>query len=417
MSCPCFLTGDIMNKKMYNAIIVGGGASGLVCAISAKQKNPTLKIAIIEKNDRVGKKLLSTGNGRCNLTHKNIISENYVGSFCKKLNGILSTYTTDYILDFFGNIGLATFADKEGRYYPLCKQATAVLDVLRLSCERLGIEIFCSQTIKSIKKQSTFSVMTTETEFCSDKLVLCCGSKAAPKLGGNASASDYLKNFGHTFIPFSPALCPVNVKSDVLKSLKGIRAEGKATLVDEKSNTVKTEIGEIQFGEKALSGICVFNLSLYTKKGYRIILDLLRDYSDKEILKLLEKQRMLFSELSVDNIFSGIFQKRVGQAILKMSGIKDFSRNCKSLSDKELLCISKTVKNMSFEVISNDSFDHAQCTLGGVVGKEINENTMESKKIEGLYICGEAIDICGECGGYNLHFAFASGHIAGENIC
>lgn len=292
-----------------------------------------------------------------------------------------------------------------------------MLDVLRLSCERLGIEVFCSQTIKSIKKNNKFTVMTTETEFCSDKLVICGGSKAAPKLGGNASASDYLKNLGHTFVPFYPALCPVNVKSDVLKSLKGIRAESKATLVDENGNNVKTEIGEIQFAEKALSGICIFNLSLYTKKGYRIILDLLRDYSDKELLSILEKQRSLFSNLTVDNIFSGIFQKRVGQAILKMSGIKDFSKNCSSLSDKELICISKTVKNMSFEVISNDTFDHAQCTLGGVLGKEIDKNTMESKKIKGLYICGEAIDICGECGGYNLHFAFASGHIAGENIC
>lgn len=417
MGCPCFLTGDIMDKKLFDAIIVGGGACGLVCAISAKQKNPKLKVAIIEKNDRVGKKLLSTGNGRCNLTHKDVSAKNYVGSFSGKLNNILSNYTTEYILDFFNKIGLVTFSDKEGRYYPLCKQATAVLDVLRLSCERLGIEIFCSQTIKSIKKDSKFTVMTTETEFFSNKLVICCGSKAAPKLGGNASASDYLKNFGHTFVPFSPALCPVNVKSDVLKSLKGIRAEGKATLVDENGKSIKTEIGEIQFAEKALSGICIFNLSLYTKKGYRIILDLLRNYSNNEILSILEKQKSLFFNLAIDNIFSGIFQKRVGQVILKMSGIKDFSKKCSSLSDKELISICKTVKNMSFEVISNDTFDHAQCTLGGVFGKEIDENTMESKKIKGLYICGEAIDICGECGGYNLHFAFASGHIAGENIC
>ncbi len=404
-------------KNFFDAVIVGGGASGLMCAISAKQHKKDIKIAIIEKNDRVGKKLLSTGNGRCNLTNKNISSELYTGSFKAQSHKIFSRFTTDYLLSIFKNLGLLTFYDNEGRIYPISKQASSVLDVLRFACERLEVEIFCSENIKSVKKSSDkFYVATDNYNFVSDKLVLACGSKAAPKLGGNASGSDYLKNFGHRVIPFSPALCAVNVKSNVLKSLKGLRATGKATLIDNKGNILKTEIGEIQFTDKSLSGICVFNLSLYTQKECLIALDLLPGYSEEELCALLEKQRELFFDLPCEYLLTGIFQKRLTQAILKMSGITDFSKLCNLLNNNEITKICDTVKNMVFPVIGNEDFSNAQCALGGVYGKEINENTMESKITKNLYICGEAIDLCGECGGYNLHFAFSSGYLVGENL-
>ncbi len=400
----------------YNAIIIGGGAAGLMCAISAKLNNKNTSVAIIEKNDRVGKKLLSTGNGRCNLTNKYVSSEKFCGSFKNQSRYVFEKYNTDFILDVFKKIGLLTFCDNEGRYYPICKQASAVVDVLRFACERLGIDIFCSQNIKSIKKSGkNFSVKTDENEYLSEKLVISNGSKAAPKLGGNSSASDYMKNFGHKFTPFSPALCPVKVKSDILKSLKGVRVTGKVSLFDGK-RIIKAETGEIQFTENALSGICIFNLSLYTKKDYVISLDLLPEYSDKELYSLIYKNKKQFNKLEVDNLFTGTFIKRMGQAILKTSGIKDFSRKCESLTDNEISKIVSVIKSMSFPVIENCGFEQAQCTTGGVNGHEIDEKTMQSKLVKGLFVCGEAIDICGECGGFNLHFAFASGYLAGENL-
>lgn len=403
--------------KTYDAIIIGGGAAGLMCAISAKQKNAGKRIAVIERNDRVGKKLLATGNGRCNLTNKNINIQRYSGSFSKQAGEIFMKYSADHLLDIFSELGLMTYADNEGRYYPVSRHASAVLDVMRFACDRLGVDILLSQNIRTLKKQKDkFIVKTDDAEFCSDKLVIACGSKAAPKLGGNSSGIDYLKNFGHTVYQFSPALCPIKVKSDILKSLKGIRTTALTTLYDENGKKIKSEYGEVQFADNALSGICIFNLSVYAQKNYVISLDLLNDISFTELFSIMIKGKDLFAKQTIDNIFTGIFHKRISQAILKTSGISDFSRLCTDLIEKEIKAICSIVKSMKFKITDKESFDKAQCALGGVKGSEINENTMQSKIVNGLYIIGEAVDICGECGGYNLHFAFSSGHLAGENI-
>lgn len=403
--------------KKYDSLIIGGGASGLMCAVGAKIKKPNMSVAIIEKNPRVGKKLLSTGNGRCNLTNRFVSAEKYCGSFKAQANILFEKYNTEKLIEIFENIGLLTFCDSEGRYYPLCKQASAVLDVLRFACDRLGVEIFCDESIKSVKKSNRgFEIKTQNNVFNSEKLVIACGSKAAPKLGGNSSCSDYLKNLGHKFNPFSPALCPIKVESDILKSLKGLRASARAVLLDRNFNSVKEESGEVQFTDNALSGICIFNLSLYSKKGFIISLDLAENYSENELFNILLSNITLFADLTVDNLFTGIFQKRLGQAVLKKAGISDFSRLCKSVSSNEINQIAKTVKQMEFKVVENCGFEQAQAALGGVLGEEINESTMESKLMKNLYICGEAVDICGECGGFNLHFAFASGLVAGENL-
>ncbi len=407
----------MMTQNKYGAVIIGGGASGLMCAAAAKSKNKNLSVAIIEKNDRTGKKLLSTGNGRCNLTNREISSEKYRGTFCSGADKIFSKYTADCITEIFKNLGLLTYSDSEGRYYPVCKQASAVLDVLRFACERLGVDIFCGECVKSLgRKNGKFYVNTENMKLSSDKLVIACGSKSAPKLGGTAAAVDYLKNFGHSVIPFSPALCPVKVSSDLLKSLKGIRITGKATLLDKNGSAVKSESGEIQFTDTSLSGICIFNLSLYNQKDCTISLNILPDYSYKELFSLISRQRLLFGDFTADNLFTGIFQKRIGQALFKLCGIRDFSRKCSSLSDGEIKALCSAVQNMIFKTDENSDFSRSQCSLGGAAGNQIDENTMESKIVKGLYICGEAVDICGECGGYNLHFAFSSGHLAGEKL-
>lgn len=403
-------------KKSFDVLIIGGGASGLICAVSAKKKNPHISVAIIEKNDRVGKKLLATGNGRCNLTNKIISSDRYVGSFKTHTDRIFSKYSSDYLIEYFKNLGLLSFADSEGRYYPISRQASSVLDTLRFACDRLGVEICCGENIRTVRKiGGRFIVKTAEKEFIGNKLVIACGSKASPKLGGSASGADYLKNFGHRFVPFSPALCPIKVNSDILKSLKGLRALGDVRLYNG-DKLIKLEHGEIQFAENSLSGICIFNLSLYAKKEFIISIDLLNNISGQELYLILNKNKELFSELTVDNLMTGIFHKRLGQAILKMSGIRGFSRLCKQLSDEEIKKIIETTKSMNFEVLENAGFEQAQCSIGGVHADELDEKTFMSKRVENLYICGEAVDLCGECGGFNLHFAFVSGIIVGENL-
>ena len=384
-----------------------------MCAVAAKLKNSKLNIAVIEKNDRVGKKLLSTGNGRCNLTNKNVAADKYKGTF-DGLADVLERYDTDKLLSYFKNLGLLTFCDSEGRYYPVSKQASSVLDVLRFNAERLGVTILCKQNIYSISKQNGFTVKTADGVITADKLVICCGSKAAPKLGGSASASDYLKNLGHTVLPFSPALCQVKVDAGVIKSLTGLRAAAKVTL-SRNGKEIKAESGEVQFADGALSGICVFNLSLYAEKGDKISLDLADYISNKELYSHLLNNKKLFADLTAENIFTGILQKRLAQAVIKTSKI-ELNKNISDLTENELNALVKTAKNMTFTVTGNAGFEQAQCALGGVKGNEIDGKTMQSRRVNKLYICGEAIDICGECGGYNLHFAFASGIIAGESL-
>lgn len=397
----------------FDALIVGGGASGLMCAITAKRRNPKLNIAIIEKNDRVGKKLLSTGNGRCNLTNTHISADKYVGSL--NVKSLFAKYDADFLLREFMSLGLLTYADSEGRVYPVSRQASSVLDVLRFACNRYGVKIFCGEQIRTLKRESgEFRIKTAENEFFGKKLVIACGSKAAPKLGGNASGADYLRNLGLAVEPFQPALCPVQVKSDVLKSLKGLRAAGNVSLL-RNGKPVKTECGEIQFADGALSGICVFNLSLYAKNGDIISIDLLPDYSEKELYNILISNIELFAGLTADNLLTGILQKRLAQAVMKQIGMKDFSRLCGELTDTEIKKAAKTLKSMDFAVTQLSGFEHAQCAKGGVKANELSER-FESKKVRNLFVCGEAVDICGECGGFNLHFAFISGMIVGEQL-
>lgn len=402
-------------KQHYNAVIIGGGASGLMCAVAAKRHNPALRVAVIEKNDRVGKKLLATGNGRCNLTNEFVSPKHYTGSADNVLRGVLQKTNTARLLDIFRELGLLTVKDSEGRYYPLSRQASSVLDVLRFQCEERGVEIFCGETIRSVRHQQGFVIKTDKNEFFADKLVVAAGSKAAPKLGGNGSAADILKNLGHRFAPFTPALCPVKVRSDVLKSLKGLRAAGEVTLL-KNNRAVKAERGEIQFNEDNLSGICVFNLSLFTESGDVIAVDLLPDISDNELFNILKSNKERFANQPADNIFTGVLQKRVAQAVMKLAQVKDFSRACALLTEKELAQAANAAKQMTFAVQENMGFDRAQACNGGAAGSEIGPETLESKKTKGLYLCGEAIDICGECGGFNLHFAFASGWMAGEQL-
>lgn len=402
-------------NQTFDAIIIGGGAAGLACAIAAKRKHPRLRVAILEKNDRVGKKLLATGNGRCNLTHDNVSAADYTGSFAPNSQAVFARVNTAALRGFFGELGLLTAADSEGRYYPLCRQASAVLDVLRFNCEAHGVTVLCGAAIQSIRRQNGFTVKTANGVYQADRLVMAAGSKAAPKLGGNNSAADMLKNLGHRFVPFAPALCPVTVQSGLLPSLKGLRAAATVTLL-RNGKALQTERGEVQFNADNLSGICVFNLSLFTRPGDTITVDLLPDYSGKEIYSHLQLHRTLFAAQPADNVFTGMLQKRVAQAVLKAAHTGDFSRSCALLSDKELQAVAHTAKRLPFAVRGNADFDRAQACTGGVDGSEIDAHTMRSKRHNNLYICGEAVDICGLCGGYNLHFAFASGIIAGESL-
>jgi len=403
---------------MYrDIIIVGGGASGLVCAIKSAENNPKKKILILEKQSRVGRKLMSTGNGRCNLTNVNADKNYYHGTFSKYIDVIFEKYSAEKVIDFFEKNGLIIKTDSEGRVYPYSNHASSVLDVLRLKAEELNIEIMCEHNVTKVsKKGDTFSVLTENEKFSCKKLVMCTGSKASPKLGADASGIDLLKNLGHKIVPLSPALCAIPVDSPYLSALKGVRSTGKVSLYSS-NKLIKEEYGEIQFTEKALSGICVFNLSSYLSKdkNYEIVVSLLPNLDDRELLYLLmERKKAMYNQMT-ENFLTGIFVKSLNISLLKECNIKP-TRKIGTLEYDELAKLALAINNRRFKVINKLSFDNAQVVSGGVKGDEISPETMESKLVKNLYICGEAVDIHGDCGGFNLQFAFASGLIAGENL-
>lgn len=399
-------------------IIIGGGASGMMCAIKAKEKNPEKSVVILEKQSRIGRKLLSTGNGRCNLSNSDANNtEHYHGSF---KNNLKTVFKECLFLKTLEQFPIALDLDSEGRYYPFSNHAGTVLDILRFRLEELGVEIYCDTLVKSIiKKDELFFISTDDKEFSCKKLVIATGSPASPKLGADKSGLDLLRKLGHKITPLHPALCPLEVaESKIMPSIKGVRQKGIASLYDG-NELIKTESGEIQFTENALSGICIFNLSSFAKDLKNPIVSLNLNY-DKDnygqLLYVLKLNKERFKKREISRFLDVFYVNKLGIAIIKSAGIKNINRPVSTLSKDEIENICDTIYDWRFKVKLSSDFNKAQVCSGGVSGDEINPKTMESKVVENLYICGEAVDINGDCGGFNLNFAFSSGIIAGENL-
>lgn len=404
-------------KTHFDIAVIGGGAGGLFFTALAARSNKSLRIALFEKNEKVGKKLLATGNGRCNLTNINATKACYHGSFAPFMETCLKLCPPEKITEIFAELGLVIRKDPSGRIYPKSNQASTVLDVLRFNCDQSNVTVLCgSPVISAEKKGALFYIKTEKETVTASKLIIATGGAAAPKSGGSSSGYELLRSFGHTVIKPSAALCPVEVNSVHLKALKGIRVQGEVSLISDYREICR-EVGEIQFTEKSLSGICVFNLSQYIEKGkaYSLRLHLLSELEDKEISALLYRNRKLFATLDAECLMTGIFHKRLGTELLKEAKIK-LNKAVAQITPEEISRLVALINSFDFQVIKTEGFDHAQITKGGVKGDEINPSTMESKVTDGLYIIGEAIDLNGDCGGYNLQFAFATGYLAQRGL-
>lgn len=403
--------------KHFDVTVIGGGAAGLFFTAQASQMYKKLNFAIIEKNQRVGKKLLVTGNGRCNLTNIYTKAENYHGSFEPYIDEVLFKCSPEKIIDLFLKMGLVTRVDDCGRVYPKSNQSSSVLDVLRFNCENSNVSFFCENKVIDVKKNKGLFTITTDNEtITTDKLIFATGGAAAPKSGGDKSGYELLKKFGHTINKISPSLCPINVKSEFLKSLKGIRVQGEISLFADGKH-ISSEIGEIQFTDNALSGICVFNLSQYFAENKKQILriKLMPENNFSETLDILINNQNVFSEQTSENLMTGIFHKRIAQALLKSANIS-LNKKVSEISNSELKSLAKLINSFDFEATHLGGLSLSQVTKGGVKGDEVDPLTFESKKTKGLYIIGEALDCNGDCGGYNLQFAFATGYLAAKSL-
>lgn len=410
--------------------IIGAGASGLMAAYKAaaimKSQGEKVSVTVLEGNPKAGKKLLATGNGRCNLTNKNISPENYHGDkLVKEINSLISA---EKVIDEFAKLGVLCRADECGRVYPANLQATAVLKALRLYSEENDVNFIYDFTSTEIKKQVNGYLIKSsdgQTVFA-EKCILACGGKASPAHSCIINGYDLAQSLGHTKTKILPALSPVICKEKYISSLKGMRCKAKVNLRCE-GKDLFGESGEIIFGDKWLSGICVFNLSIILadfircKSGksvklndFTISLDLSEDYTSEQIEKYLNDICKAFPNRSIGDLLIGFLNIKIGEVLLKSLGF-NLSKQVSNLNKTDIVLIAKTLKNWMFTVECLPDFSKAQVTAGGIPLDEINTNTCESNKALGLYMCGELLDVHGDCGGYNLHFAWATGMLAGES--
>ena len=367
--------------------VIGGGAGGLCAAIAAGRAGADVRI--FEQANRVGKKLLKTGNGRCNLSNTHVSPEHY--NRPGFVAPVLADMPCGALLAFFASLGLWTVTDEEGRVYPRSDTAASVLDVLRLGCEALGIEERCSTEIAAVAPQSRGFILTARTgeTFFADRVIAATG-------GGTA----LLRSLGHKTVSFSPVLCPLKTDAGSIRGLTGLRCACRAQLL-RRGKGVYAENGEILFRDFGVSGILALNLSRYALPGDTLSLDLLPELSLDALTAKLSAQKTL--RRGGAELFTGVFHRRLGEAIARRAGSGETAE------------LARIIKDYRLSVLGPGDTQHAQVTRGGADVAEFDSETMESRRVPGLYAAGETLDIDGACGGYNLHWAFASGLRAGRS--
>ena len=394
--------------------IIGGGASGMAAALAAAE-NPEVSVLLFERQARLGRKLLATGNGRCNLTNMHCLEDGYHGQEAEFARPALSEFGPEETLEWFRGMGLLTVAESSGRVYPYSDQANSVVDVLRFALERPNIRVLTGCEVTKVKHHSGIFTVTTDTQtYTCQKLIVACGGLAGSKLGGSMSGYKLLGKLGHRTTRLRPAL--VQLKSDWggIAALKGVRANCQAAIYCGEQLHAQSS-GEIQFTEYGLSGPVIFEISrdaCQEKGDWRCVLDLLPQLSQETLLEELCRRRA--TDLPAEELLTGILHNRLGRVLTKAAGVKG-SDPIRELSEETLSQVCRAVKAFELPLTEPLGMDHAQVTAGGVLTRDFDPRTMESLLLPGLYACGEVLDIDGDCGGYNLQWAWSSGRAAGKH--
>lgn len=408
----------------HDLIIVGGGASGLAAAITAKDFG--LDVAILEGTDRIGKKILTTGNGRCNISNKTISfpflsyhSENS-GFFSKAL----SSFTVNDTENFFLSLGLPIVELQNGKMYPRSLQASSVVDIFRLALEDRNIPLYTNCKVKDIHKGNNFKLSTDNEEnklFTCGKLILACGGKSAIKTGSDGSAYKLAKSFGHSIIETIPGIVQLKLDYPYLKSITGIKFDGYTTLLVN-NEPIRKEFGEVLFTDYGISGPPILQLSghaskaLLNKKKVEIVVDMMPKEPLSQIEDFIEGHFAVFSHRPVIDSLIGIVNKKLIPTILKEAKVENLHKPCCDLEWDEKKRIINLLKSWKFRCIDTNGFNQAQVTIGGIDTRDVNSNTLESNLVKDLYFCGEILDVDGDCGGFNLQWAWSSGHFVAKNI-
>lgn len=399
-----------------NIIVVGGGAAGIIAAISARRNG--CNVTILEKNDRVGKKILATGNGRCNYTNINLSTINYHGKNPKFTYSALGSFNVDMTIQFFERLGITPFVEEGGKVFPMSLQSSSVLDVLRLEMENLGIKIKLQANVRKIKKDKDFTLeLESGEKIRGSKVIIATGGKAMPASGSDGSGYNLVKELGHTIVETFPGLVQLKLEGNIFKNLKGVKFPGRAMLSCGNKFLLE-DFGDILFTDYGISGPPILQISrtaieyLNNKKDVRLKISIINSKSKEELFDYLDKRFILMKNRTIEEALIGLINKRLIPTILKEVGIKK-DKKVSAISKKEIKDISGILTNWEFKISGSKDWKDAQVTAGGVSTDEVDSKTMESKKCRGLYIVGELLDIDGDCGGFNLQWAWSSGYIAG----
>ena len=396
--------------------VIGGGASGLMAAITAKKSGK--EVIILERKDRILKKVLITGNGRCNITNVNANISNYFGKNISSVENILNKFTPQNTMDFFNELGIVCNEENRGKVYPLSGQASSVVDALRFEAEKLGIKIETEFYVRKIEKDGfKFKIYSEDKKKIeAGRVILAAGGQSYPELGSNGSGFELAKELGHSVTKLSPSIVQLKTEKNQVKGLQGIKTDVAVTAYGD-SKKICTYDGELLFTDYGISGNVVFNISfvmpLYEDVEFEI--DFMEKFDYNELYEMLKERKKIMSHLTMENYFNGMINKKLGQFLSKVSGIEKLSKPVKDLNDSDIRKLCTVLKKYRVKILETTGFKNAQVTAGGVSLDEVNIETLESKIVKGLYFSGEVLDVYGECGGFNLQWAWASGHIAGEN--
>ena len=401
-----------MSRKI---IVIGGGAAGMMAALSARENGG--EVVILERNDRVGKKLLATGNGRCNYTNENLSINNYHGKNPSFAEGGLKGFNVDETIDFFERLGITPALEDNGKVFPLSFQSSSMLDVLRYEIEEKGIELITEAHVSEIKKTDKFTVtLKDKRKFHGDKVIVATGGMALPSSGSDGNGYNLCKRLGHSTIETFPGLVQLKLQGDYFKQINGVKFVGLAGVyVDNK--LILEDSGDVLFTKYGVSGPPILQVSRtaleYMNKGKEVELrvSIIHTKSEDELLDYLEERFKLMKTKTLEMSLIGLINKRLILPIIKILDL-DKGKEIGNLSSEEIRKIAKILTSWSFKVIGSQSWGEAQVTAGGVNTDEVNNKTMESKMVKGLYIVGELLDVDGDCGGFNLQWAWSSGYLA-----
>lgn len=413
---------------MYDVIIIGAGASGMMAAATAASKGAS--VALLEHKDDIGKKILATGNGRCNFTNTDMSVNRFHGSKALIKNG-LSQFDYADTIRYFEKLGIPAY-DNAGYIYPNSRQAASVVAAFRMELMRLHVDVKTGIKITEIKaaritakdtnttaNPSCYCIQTDKGSFESKKLIIACGLTASPKLGSDGSLFRMIEALGHHIQKPLPALCGFSCEGLNFKKITGVRCDATvASVIDGQMTEQNT--GELQLADYGISGIPVFQISSLMSraldKGQRVevIIDFLPAFSDDGLYRYIkDRSTAITDNRSLNEMLNGLLNNKLLLELIHKSGVSPDKKG-RLLTEDDCKSLTRSIKHTSVSVKKPRGVEFAQVCAGGIYTKEIDVHTLESKIHPGLYFCGELLDVDGICGGYNLQWAWTSGYIAGE---